>query len=83
MGLISKLGTLILLFLILHTSNFWIPNRQHQILHGEELPLYNSGLNPQKIYTAYKGYRQNLFGSDLHFVCPDADIHLFQLDQLI
>ena len=37
----TLLGTLILLFLILHTSNFWIPNRTHQILHGEELPLYN------------------------------------------
>jgi succinate dehydrogenase / fumarate reductase cytochrome b subunit len=33
-------GTLILMFLILHTSNFWIPNRTHQFLHGEELPLY-------------------------------------------
>lgn len=37
----ALLGTLILLFLIVHTSNFWIPNRTNQILHGEELPLYN------------------------------------------
>lgn len=36
----TLLGTLILLFLIIHTSNFWIPNRTHQFLHGEELPLY-------------------------------------------
>ena len=36
----TLLGTLILIFLVLHTSNFWIPNRTHQILHGEELPLY-------------------------------------------
>jgi succinate dehydrogenase / fumarate reductase cytochrome b subunit len=36
----TLLGTLILTFLILHTSNFWIPNRTHQFLHGEELPLY-------------------------------------------
>jgi succinate dehydrogenase / fumarate reductase cytochrome b subunit len=36
----TLLGTLILMFLILHTSNFWIPNRTHQFLHGEELPLY-------------------------------------------
>jgi len=36
----TLLGTLILIFLILHTSNFWIPNRTHQFLHGEELPLY-------------------------------------------
>jgi succinate dehydrogenase / fumarate reductase cytochrome b subunit len=34
------LGTLLLLFLILHTSHFWIPNRANQFAHGEELPLY-------------------------------------------
>lgn len=33
-------GTLILLFLIIHTQNFWIPNRVHQFQYGEELPLY-------------------------------------------
>ncbi|MBT1710006.1 succinate dehydrogenase cytochrome b subunit [Fulvivirgaceae bacterium PWU5] len=33
-------GTLILLFLVIHTSNFWIPNRKHQFMTGEELPLY-------------------------------------------
>ena len=33
-------GTLILLFLVIHTSNFWIPNRVNQFLYGEELPLY-------------------------------------------
>uniref|UniRef100_F4C7P8 Succinate dehydrogenase (Or fumarate reductase) cytochrome b subunit, b558 family n=1 Tax=Sphingobacterium sp. (strain 21) TaxID=743722 RepID=F4C7P8_SPHS2 len=36
----TLLGTLILLFLIIHTSNFWIPNRTHQFLYDEELPLY-------------------------------------------
>lgn len=36
----ALLGTLILLFLVIHTSNFWIPNRTNQFLHGEELPLY-------------------------------------------
>lgn len=36
----TLLGTLILLFLVIHTSNFWIPNRKHQFLTGEELPLY-------------------------------------------
>ncbi len=36
----TLLGTLILLFLVVHTSNFWIPNRTHQFLYGEELPLY-------------------------------------------
>ena len=36
----TLLGTLILMFLIVHTSNFWIPNRTHQFIHGEELPLY-------------------------------------------
>ncbi|MBS1949897.1 MAG: Succinate dehydrogenase cytochrome b subunit [Cytophagales bacterium] len=35
------LGTLLLLFLIMHTSHFWIPNRTHQFTQGEELPLYN------------------------------------------
>ena len=34
------LGTIILLFLILHTSHFWIPNRTNQFVEGEELPLY-------------------------------------------
>lgn len=34
------LGTLLLLFLILHTSHFWIPNRTNQFMQGEELPLY-------------------------------------------
>lgn len=36
----ALLGTLILLFLVIHTSNFWIPNRANQFMHGEELPLY-------------------------------------------
>jgi succinate dehydrogenase / fumarate reductase cytochrome b subunit len=34
------LGTIILLFLIIHTSHFWIPNRTNQFIEGEELPLY-------------------------------------------
>ena len=34
------LGTLILLFLILHLSAFWIPNRGNQIMKGEELDLF-------------------------------------------
>lgn len=35
------LGTIILLFLILHLANFWIPNRSHQgFLLGEEINLY-------------------------------------------
>ena len=34
------LGTLLLLFLVLHTSHFWIPNRTNQFTQGEELPLY-------------------------------------------
>jgi succinate dehydrogenase / fumarate reductase cytochrome b subunit len=36
----TLLGTLILLFLVIHTSNFWIPNRANQFRTGEELPLY-------------------------------------------
>jgi succinate dehydrogenase / fumarate reductase, cytochrome b subunit len=36
----TLLGTLILLFLVIHTSNFWIPNRTNQFIYGEELPLY-------------------------------------------
>jgi succinate dehydrogenase / fumarate reductase cytochrome b subunit len=34
------LGTLILIFLIIHTAHFWIPNRTNQFIKGEELPLY-------------------------------------------
>jgi len=36
----ALLGTLLLLFLVVHTSNFWIPNRVNQFKFGEELPLY-------------------------------------------
>jgi succinate dehydrogenase / fumarate reductase, cytochrome b subunit len=35
------LGTLILLFLVLHMSDFWFPNRSHQnFMLGEEIDLY-------------------------------------------
>lgn len=35
------LGTIVLLFLILHLYNFWLPNRAHQgFLLGEEINLY-------------------------------------------
>lgn len=34
------LGTLLLLFLIVHTADFWIPNRSNQFMTGEELNLY-------------------------------------------
>lgn len=34
------LGTLVLLFLIMHTSHFWIPNRSNQFMTGEEIDLY-------------------------------------------
>lgn len=35
------LGTLVLLFLILHLSDFWYPNRSHQnFVLGEEIDLY-------------------------------------------
>lgn len=36
------LGTLILLFLVVHLADFWIPNRSHQgWLLGEEINLYD------------------------------------------
>ncbi|MGC4079351.1 MAG: succinate dehydrogenase cytochrome b subunit [Rubrivivax sp.] len=34
------LGTLVLLFLIMHTAQFWIPNRANQFATGEEIDLY-------------------------------------------
>lgn len=34
------LGTIVLLFLIMHTSHFWIPNRTNQLMTGEEIDLY-------------------------------------------
>ena len=34
------LGTLILLFLIVHLSAFWLPNRTNQIVEGAELDLF-------------------------------------------
>lgn len=39
------LGTLILIFLIIHTAHFWIPNRANQFIEGEELPLYQMMLD--------------------------------------
>ena len=50
----ALLGTLLLLFLIIHTSNFWIPNRTNQFIYGEELPLYEMMLekfrNPLQVF---------------------------------
>lgn len=34
------LGVLILLFLVIHSSDFWIPNRANQFIEGEELDLF-------------------------------------------
>jgi len=34
------LGTIILLFLIIHAAHFWIPNRYNQFTTGEELNLF-------------------------------------------
>lgn len=39
------LGTLILIFLVIHTSHFWIPNRANQFSTGEELNLYQMMLD--------------------------------------
>lgn len=39
------LGTLILIFLVIHTSHFWIPNRTNQFQTGEELHLYQMMLD--------------------------------------
>jgi succinate dehydrogenase / fumarate reductase cytochrome b subunit len=39
------LGTLLLIFLVIHTSHFWIPNRTNQFVHGEELNLYQMMLD--------------------------------------
>lgn len=35
------LGTLVLLFLIMHTAHFWIPNRANQFATGAEIDLYD------------------------------------------
>ncbi len=65
----TLLGTLILLFLVVHTSNFWIPNRTHQFLYGEELPLYDIMLekfsNPVEV-TIYTAGCLSLFWHLLH-----------------
>jgi succinate dehydrogenase / fumarate reductase cytochrome b subunit len=34
------LGTLLLLFLIMHTAHFWIPNRGSQFMTGHEINLF-------------------------------------------
>jgi succinate dehydrogenase / fumarate reductase cytochrome b subunit len=34
------LGTLILIFLVLHLAHFWIPNRAQQLTQGKEKDLY-------------------------------------------
>lgn len=38
----ALLGTLILLFLVMHLYKFWAPNRLHQLQTGEELNLYTA-----------------------------------------
>ncbi|MCD6062217.1 MAG: succinate dehydrogenase (or fumarate reductase) cytochrome b subunit, b558 family [Flavipsychrobacter sp.] len=35
------LGTLLLIFLVIHASKFWIPNRASQTMGNGELPLYD------------------------------------------
>ena len=37
----ALLGTLILIFLVIHLYKFWGPNRLSTLTGGEELPLYN------------------------------------------
>lgn len=65
----TLLGTLILFFLVVHTSYFWIPNRTHQFIHGEELPLYEMMLakfsNPFNVLL-YLGGVFSLFWHLLH-----------------
>jgi succinate dehydrogenase / fumarate reductase, cytochrome b subunit len=39
------LGTLLLIFLVIHTAHFWIPNRTNQFQTGEELNLYQMMLD--------------------------------------
>jgi succinate dehydrogenase / fumarate reductase cytochrome b subunit len=34
------LGTILLIFLIIHASDFWIPNRSNQFITGEEINLF-------------------------------------------
>jgi succinate dehydrogenase / fumarate reductase cytochrome b subunit len=34
------LGTILLFFLIIHASDFWIPNRMNQFMTGEEINLF-------------------------------------------
>lgn len=36
----ALLGTLLLLFLIIHTAHFWVPNRANQFATGHEIDLY-------------------------------------------
>ncbi len=38
----ALLGTLILLFLVMHISKFWAPNRFHQLTTGEEMNLFTA-----------------------------------------
>ncbi|QRR02671.1 succinate dehydrogenase cytochrome b subunit [Dyadobacter sandarakinus] len=42
------LGTLLLIFLVVHTAQFWIPNRSNQFATGEELNLYQMMLSTFK-----------------------------------
>lgn len=55
----TLLGTLILLFLVIHTQNFWIPNRVHQFQYDQELPLYEMMIekfqNPVEVFIYLAG----------------------------
>ena len=77
------LGTLLLLFLIMHTAHFWIPNRTNQFVEGEELPLYKMMLetfaNPL-IVVLYVAGCISLFWHLLHgFACAFQSLGLNHL----
>ncbi len=63
------LGTLILIFLVVHTSHFWIPNRSNQFSTGEELDLYHMMIDTfQNVWVVllYVGGCFSLFWHLLH-----------------
>jgi len=64
----ALLGTLILLFLVIHLYKFWGPNRLSTLTGGEELPLYNMMKDEFKILWVLIVYLLGVFSLAWHLL---------------
>ena len=64
----AMLGTLILLFLIIHLYKFWAPNRLSTLSGGEELPLYKMMKEEFSIWWVVAIYMLGVFSLAWHLM---------------